>query len=369
MTGEHRDIDMVVITGAGASATLGVDGTLPMMREWSNALVKEINGLGQGRREATGLELDLGPEQFEERLGHFIRSVNAFNQVKSLIRPSADFQGYGPTQQNIDASTLDQWYLGTSHHLRAIINAINKTLYDLFGEMRIDQSKAVRAYGDLFRQLGIQAAGSRWIYATTNYDTIGETVIHELGGMPDWGQPPPIDFRNERKLDVSRLIDGMPRYVPVLHLHGRIGWFRREENGEIYGSSSRYYDEGFGTPIVMLPDPQKDYGSDTVIQSIWLQFEETLERARRVFVLGHSLHDSALVEALKTHVQPASRLAVSVFAPEDPTAPLESDSRAVADVVQKELRATAVPMRFGQPTAHAAEVIETWLRTDLPEAS
>jgi len=362
----ERDIDMVVITGAGASAPLGRRGPLPMMGAWSDALVKEINGLGSGRIEATGLELNLAPEKFEERLGHFLRSVNAFNQIKDLIGPSAEFQQYGPQQQVIGVSTLDHWHSSTVQHLEGITNAINRTLYKLFGEPQVDPDKAIEAYRDLFARLGLQPTGSRWVFATTNYDTIGELVIHALGAMPDWGQPPRLDHNAEEPLNVDRLIEGLPRYVPVLHLHGRIGWFRRP-GGRIYGSSATHYDPGFGTPIVMLPDPQKDYGSDAVIQSIWLQFEDVLSRAKRVFILGHSLHDTALVDALKRHVQPSLRLAVSVYAgPGNGTEP-DVTATEVARKVERELNGIVVPMRFGSPLRHATEVLDRWLATQLSD--
>ena len=40
----------------------------------------------------------------------------------------------------------------------------------------------------------------------------------------------------EGDLQLRTLLDGMPRYVPILHLHGRAGWYRRNE-----GSSERLY--------------------------------------------------------------------------------------------------------------------------------
>jgi hypothetical protein len=356
----ERDIDMVVITGAGASAPLGLRRQLPMMSDWSDALVKAIRGLGPGRIEATGLELGLGPEEFEARLGHFLRSVNAFNQIKDLIGPSAGFQPYGSQWQTINSETLAHWHSTVVGNLEGITNAINKTLYQLFGQPEVDLEKATKTYLDLFQRLRLQPTGSRWVLATTNYDTIGELVIRGLGAMPDWGQPPHMDNSSEEFLNVERLIDGLPRYVPVLHLHGRIGWFRRQD-GRIYGSSGTHYDPGFGAPIVMLPDPQKDYGSDAVIQSIWLQFEEVLSRAKRVFILGHSLNDQALIDALKRHVQPSLRLAVSVFA--------DSFGAARDDVMRKietELNATVVPLSFGSPLGEAAVAFDRWLELDLP---
>jgi hypothetical protein len=63
----------------------------------------------------------------------------------------------------------------------------------------------------------------------------------------------------------------------------------------------------------MLPDPDTSYDTGPIIATIWQQFEEALTWARMVLVLGHSLHDRALVAALRTQVEPPSRLAVTVL--------------------------------------------------------
>jgi len=106
--------------------------------------------------------------------------------------------------------------------------------------------------------------------------------------LPDWGEVAQMPGVPERPVRVSGLLSGMPRFVPVLHLHGRIGWFRRAEDQRIYSVHSPRYMRESGTPIIMLPDPDKAYDSDPVINEIWAQFEQALSRARSVFVLGHS---------------------------------------------------------------------------------
>jgi hypothetical protein len=80
-----------------------------------------------------------------------------------------------------------------------------------------------------------------------------------------------------------------------------------------YSTPPRQYDSASGVPIVMLPDPDTSYDTGPIIATIWQQFEEALTRARMVLVLGHSLHDRALVAALRTQVEPPSRLAVTVL--------------------------------------------------------
>ena len=46
--GRTRDIDLVMVTGAGASRDFGVNGVkLPLMGDWSDALVKKLGAVGQ----------------------------------------------------------------------------------------------------------------------------------------------------------------------------------------------------------------------------------------------------------------------------------------------------------------------------------
>ena len=46
----------------------------------------------------------------------------------------------------------------------------------------------------------------------------------------------------------------------------------------------------------MLPDPDKEYDKDNIINTLWDQFAQALRRAKRVFVLGHSLNNASAQE-------------------------------------------------------------------------
>ncbi len=184
------------------------------------------------------------------------------------------------------------------------------------------------------------------VVATTNYDTLIEEVLTEQGRLPDWGQPPMANPITDVPLDVSNLIGALPRYTPILHLHGRIGWYRRTEGGAPYGASMTNHNENFGTPIVMLPDPEKDYASDSLINDLWTQFESVLSRAKLVFVLGHSLNDKLLRGALATLVRPLQRIAVAVYSA-DGQQPHESTAE-LQRIIREELTgAVTIPMYFG----------------------
>src|SRR5947208_15743518 len=94
-----RDIDRVLITGAGASCEFGIGGArLPVMTDWAESLVKKLVGSDSGYLGATGLSGGLSAQQFEERLGKFLRDVLAFSQLKNLVAVSKHF---AHTQPNL----------------------------------------------------------------------------------------------------------------------------------------------------------------------------------------------------------------------------------------------------------------------------
>ena len=359
-----RDLDLVLVTGAGASCSFGVKGTpLPLMSDWSDYVLQKLLRANYILPQAAGLEQGLPGTEFEKRLGTFLRRISAFEAIGPLIELSTQLPGLQP--QLTTQGLLAGWHRAATGLWHTALEAVYESLYELFGDPRVDADAAVSAYGELLRTLGI-GPDSRWVYATTNYDTIGERVIDGMGRRADWGEPPNLLGYAEQPLDVARLVEGAGRYVPVLHLHGRIGWFRRsvEEGGRVYGSRAVRYTTGIGVPVVMLPDPAKDYDSDDVIQALWREFRLALSRARRVLVLGHSLNDPALVTALQAVVP--QRLAVAVLAGvAEPTAPDPSAAPVVELVHRELLGATIVPLRFGTPLHEvAARSMSRWLRDE-----
>lgn len=358
--GRTRDIDLVMVTGAGASREFGVNGVkLPLMGDWSDALVSKLGAAGQ-YLQATGLRREMPGEAFEAQLGKFLKQVEAFRQVKDLLVPSVQFQDFGPATQMMSATgVLDQWYSQAVGHFDRIIEMIRESLYELFADPSADLDAAASAYGGLFQSLGI-GPGESLVYATTNYDSIGEHAILRNGGLPDWGQPPTLGNEAELRLAVPGLLNGLGRYVPVLHLHGRVGWYRHGD-GRVYATTVTRHQEGFGIPIVMLPDPDKVYDQDDVINSLWQQFAEALARAKRVLVLGHSLNDSFLLRALIQNVQPFDRIAVTVLQDEqDQDQPHQSAGPVLAKISQNLVNAAIVPMRFGSSPDAGIKGLRKW---------
>jgi hypothetical protein len=367
MPDDEKDIDLVLVTGAGASRCFGAGSELmPLMADWSDALVTKLSRGGAGYLEATGLARQLPGPEFELRLGTFLREANAFSQIDRLLGPSTQFQALPP---GVGQQNLEQWQQTTVHHLRAIRTMIHESLFELFGPDRIDSYAASEAYAELLNVIGL-GTNDTMVLATTNYDVIGEGVLELLGRRPDWGEPPQAVRRGtEPQVQVDGLLDGLPRYTPVLHLHGRVGWYRRDDTPGVTSTGATRHQDGFGAPVVVLPDPEKVY-EDVLVASMWREFEHALRRARRVLVLGHSLADAALVEVLSTSVSPAGRLAVSVLGDsQDPSEAAASATPTVDLVAERLSGAELLPIRFERTPLFDKDRWTRWAtRTDELQA-
>lgn len=53
------------------------------------------------------------------------------------------------------------------------------------------------------------------------------------------------------------------------------------------------------------------------MSAVWDAFEDLLRRAKRVFVLGHSLHDAVLVESLRRFVGAETWIAIAYLGERD----------------------------------------------------
>lgn len=360
VTMQERDIDVVLVTGAGASRAFGVNGVpMPLMTDWADHLVGKL-GVRPGYLEATGLRKNMSGEEFEFRLGKFLQDVEAFRRVRDLLDPSVRFQDFGAGTQIMQSTgVMEQWHQQSVYHFDQITGLIRESLYELFADAAVDLDAAAKAYQGLFQSLGLGGPDSRLVYATTNYDTIGEHAIRRAGGLPDWGQPPSLEREGEARLAVDGLLEGLPRYVPVLHLHGRVGWYRGD--GRVYAANVVKHQEGFGIPLVMLPDPEKVYDQDDVIIALWREFSAALARAKRVLVLGHSLNDQYLLRALIQNVQPLDRIAVGVLGDDqDPPQPHPSAGPVLTKIRQDLGNAAIIPIRFGDAIDQGSVGIRAW---------
>ena len=296
-----RDINLVLVTGAGASREFGVNARkLPLMSDWCASMAQELAEGPAGYLQATGLRHDLDGPAFERQLGTFLQATQAFDRIRGFLAPSVEFQ---VLVQPVSPSQLKTWQETTRHHLDQIIQIIYGSLYRSFGSPSLDILKAWAAYSPLLTHFGVYAGTGGLVVATTNYDVLAEAALGAGGFRVDCGETPSPQRTNERTVESAGLLRGMPRYTPVLHLHGRTGWYRPRGSAQVQSTDSATHEAGFGTPVVLLPDLEKDYAGDEFIAGIWSDFRESLQRARRVLVLGHSLHDAKLVESIRENIE------------------------------------------------------------------
>src|SRR5207245_728564 len=136
-------------------------------------------------------------------------------RAEGLIKISSQF----PVNPSIPEATLVSWYGNAKSQFEQITGHIYASLYDQFNDQKLNWMGAASAYGELFKRLGISKR-SKVVYATTNYDSLGEQAFGELDRLPDCGEPKTHGTKQNR-LTLSDLLEGLPRYTPMLHLHGK----------------------------------------------------------------------------------------------------------------------------------------------------
>lgn len=296
---------LVLITGAGASRHFGEgDRPLPLMADWCDALVTALNRSEPALADTIGLRLGLSGQEFEEALGAFLRWSQTFDTIERFVQV-----GRSRYDQPI-SSEVRAWLASAPKRSAMIVRVINSSLWSEFGLNRVDESKGVASYGQLFKALDALPGGSSQLFsATTNYDRSGEVALSGIGFAADVGaQERP---GRTRRLNVEAIEPwGDPSTVPHLHLHGAVGWYRDPGLGIRVQPADEEYDDR-RTPAVLYPDPNKDPLGDVElgVHTLWAKLNEALDAATHVLVLGHSLHDAALLNALARCAHQRTRFA------------------------------------------------------------
>jgi hypothetical protein len=352
---EERDLDLVLVTGAGASREL-TNPPFPLMAEWSAALRKHLISKGMHLSEIVNLPDGASGYEFEERLGAFLRETQAFQSVGPLISRTINFPNL-PSSFNGNTN-INDWHYQICQFLVQAVAAIHESLVEEFGKRTYSTKKGSDAYRAVLGNMKIQQGVSKWVCANTNYDQNSEGIIYDLGFKPNFGV---IEHPRggEKIVKVTGLVQGMgSQEVPVLHLHGSVGWFQRVD-GSTYATASGAVPQTFGDiPIVMLPDPDKDYQSNSTIRDTWIEFRNALTRAQKILIVGHSLHDKVLVDSLKELVEPITRVGVAI----EGRASDQLPSRAGAELVKR------IPDLFGRTLATFPIQFGEKLRTDVSQS-
>lgn len=254
------------------------------MSDWADHLCAALDGEENGLARACCLSSGMSGEDFEEALGLLLRWQN----VRHLDARFRDLTGN-------QVGSHDQYFSQHQHNVQArldvVMKVLNATLYDQFGQDRVDDERAASAYRALLAELG----DLDLLCATTNYDRSAEAALDAMGHDVDTGFVHRVGRAPVFKPEglVSRNGDR----TPLLHLHGAVGWYERD--GTVIDHYANLpYNPTLGSPLVLYPDPDKDPTSDAMVSQLWHEFHVALDSADRVLLLGHSLHDPALVRAL-----------------------------------------------------------------------
>ena len=294
------------------------------MGEWAEILRGDLDSVTPGLADAIGLKTGITSEQFEEILGAFTRWEASLSLAERFKLVG------GPTPGSLE-TPVHAWLQRTRTRADELSEALNTTLYREFGRDSIAADKAESAMAGLIDRLG--GRNTELAFATTNYDPSLEVGLAGSGLSP-------IDGFNRSPWESPLLdVQGMgswqrthERGVPVLHLHGAVGWYRREDGRITFQSPDQPYNPTLGSPVVLAPDPDKDPSADIYVAAIWHEFEAALQGATHVLVLGHSLRDRPLVRAMETAAGHA-KIAITYYYPSE-SAIADQDREGQAGIIE-----------------------------------
>jgi hypothetical protein len=347
---------LLLITGAGASHDLAVGNEqFPLMPDWSNDLINRLSLIGPGLAAELGLRPGLSGELFEQCLGDFLSWRRTLATTGAHIGMGADLVG------NQVPSQVPDWFRNAEMHALSVMRVLYESLYALFPYERVSTVSVERAYGGLLNRLGV-VPDTPVVCATTNYDVCLEAALFALGRSPDWGEDAlfPSGRRLVRPSGLARRATAGK--TPVIHLHGRVGWYRDENDDVVSYDATGPYSETFGPPALLLPDPRKDYAEQRVVQGLWSELDSALTQVERVLVLGHSLQDGELVHRLNTAGATATKIGITTLpdpeASAAPLMPVPSELQRLSVLVPS---SQVIPLEFGPELRFNEEDINNWL--------
>jgi len=255
-------------------------------------------------------------DEFEAALGRFVAFANAL----PAIAPLHDFGGKlnvlqppATVQHTLDSSA---WLSHAQTNVRLVQAAIQRNLFDLFNEKRVDEDAAFVSYSALHKQLrdAFDARPVFLAHVTTNFDhaieaaigleaEAGEESRQVLDGFaPSFGGRAEVWAPNLLRYGTQH--DGE---IPVLHLHGAVGWYFTPDGAAVLRRpSDELLDERL-TPALLLPDDRKDVRLfPGPLKQVWEQFRSLLSGSTHILVLGHSLHDAHLVQEIGDSGKPVA---------------------------------------------------------------
>lgn len=346
---------MVVIAGAGASRNLGEGQPMPLMLDWAASLRQALDAAEDGLADALGLVPDLSGDRFEERLGSFL----AFHAVLPLVEQLQTLGGPNPRTRFGEVAT---WLANAQRRTGEIVEAIRLNVFDSFGYARFNDGLAQLAYDQLRSWLARPGEDTFLAFATTNYDACIEVALGRLGFtvLDGFEHPGVAGYTTPvlRPLSMAERARQSTGQVPVVHLHGGVGWYRMDD-GEIRRLPNEMdYNRTIGEPAILLPDAAKTAGSFLGGEGLWAEFGQLLQGADNVIILGHSLNDDHVVKTVREYS--ACPIAVTWYSPEeDPEGSIyNAETARVRELIPD---ATVIRTDFGPNGTIDQGVLGDWL--------
>jgi len=334
---------VLVVTGAGATHLLGGNQqTVPLMSTWAGDIWQRLGQRGFGLADTLGLQPNMTGEEFERQLGRFLAWERGLTTTSELADLGEEDISTGSPK------FFSKWIAKARQNAELINDAIFESLYVSFGLSAISPYAAMAAYKTLIELLRIEGHPGWLTVATTNYDFAAEEALQQLDWRPYWGEDsqtsttgasPPVHLANLANATALER-------TPILHLHGRIGWYRQPDGQLVSMPPSVNYSKDYGTPGLLLPDPHKNYEEDMHFRIMWDEFRKAIEQATRILVLGHSLNDAGLCKALAPAIGNRLRVSICVDSGEGSPAYQEELGR-ILGLLPGLSPGALIPMKFG----------------------
>jgi hypothetical protein len=264
---------------------------MPLMSDWMNDLTQRLNATGRGAlAQAVGLSSKGSGEEFEASLGRLLAWQRALPTVASLSRLGS------PTHER--SPEFEEWAFRATEAAQGLVTLIYESLHELFGRNQINQNAASAAYRTLIDLFKLPSDGTI-VFATTNYDVAIELALQDLSVVPLAGTIPRIGTDGVVRPEG---VTGQAKHdaFPVLHLHGRVGWYRDDSGSVRDAGADGPFNPTLGPPGLLLPDPDKDYSDQRVLSDMWTEMTNVIAEAKKILIVGHSLHDKALADSLRS---------------------------------------------------------------------
>jgi hypothetical protein len=154
---DERDIELVLVTGAGASVALGVNGTrIAAMKDWANNLSGALTTRDPAIALLVGLRLGMEGTEFEQQLGRFFASARAFRDARELMINTSHFMSTLPLPLGAlgTRANIEDWHRQATFKIEQVSEVVHETLYSLFGRPSFDLRRAQSSYLELLEAIG-----------------------------------------------------------------------------------------------------------------------------------------------------------------------------------------------------------------------